>query len=850
MKLGRIGRRKSRLSGASLRPASAPGPGTLAARWRTPVLVASYVVLVAAMTREPSTGIGLSEQDLESRSIAPDTVRSLFTFQTENLEATEEKRTQAAAGEPETYRVDRQRVRKQLDQLDQLVQTLAMQKDAIYEAIRQALQSSTADDTSDDVVEEAITNFAAQLAKQPAMQGMPEPAFLALWLTPDPACIPQRVFETIADSGERTQAPRPANRTESARVVSLTEPQVAPLRFAYADQLAALAKDGLEYVLTHGVITAGVPRSDATRKVVILREDPLADQAITDELALQEVPDPEQSVEMLRNRIVDKAKQLASSSLDATDWANLQGAAFAVAKLYLTDTLFFDRVYTESARERARANVQPVMKEIQPGEVLQRAGERWTKQSRSDVLTYLRELQAEHNQSTRVLYSVLAHMMLVFLVLACLSKSVPLLMTSRISDRAAPDPDDEFRHLCLALLLMTSTVVVGRVAYYFEPSGFILPTTAVAILLAILAHARLATMTSFLTNGLLSALYGYDWRLLILGCAMSVTGVFSIFVVRRRSDMARAALNATVIGIIAALAITLATDSVLGAASFHRLIFVAMNGALCLLIVPALQAPLERIFQVTTDIQLLEYSDLNNEILGRMAVEMPATFAHSLMLGQLAEAAADAIGANGLLARVCAYYHDIGKLRRPEYFSENQTGVNVHDGLSPRLSARAIESHVTQGVEIAREFHLPAPIIDAIREHHGTSLISFFYKQALDQHKHGDVQEEDFRYPGPKPQSREVAILMICDAVESGVRSIKNPNVERVMEFVDKIITSRAEDGQFDECDLTLKDLTIIGEVVSKTILSNLHRRIAYPDTERTEKAMDNVIPLSGGGPE
>jgi putative nucleotidyltransferase with HDIG domain len=155
------------------------------------------------------------------------------------------------------------------------------------------------------------------------------------------------------------------------------------------------------------------------------------------------------------------------------------------------------------------------------------------------------------------------------------------------------------------------------------------------------------------------------------------------------------------------------------------------------------------------------------------------------------------------MARVCAYYHDIGKMRRSEYFCENQQGYNIHDELSPRLSARAIAAHVIQGAEMAREHHLPQPIIDGILEHHGTCLIGYFYQQAQKQQKHGDVKEDDFRYPGPKPQRPETAILMICDAVESGVRSIKNPNEERVREFVDKIIAARNADRQFDDCNLT-----------------------------------------------
>jgi len=568
---------------------------------------------------------------------------------------------------------------------------------------------------------------------------------------------------------------------------------------------------------------------------------------VNEELALGEVPSVEAAEDLLRARIVEKAKLLASQAPEEPlDWAKLHGAAFEMARPGIVDTLFFDRVYTEGARELARTTVEPVMKEIQVGEVIQRAGERWSEQSRSDVKTYWGILQSDQKPYSRVLGAIVAHMIFAALALAFLRKAMPLLY-SRRHKKATGFSRDAFRDLDLVLLLMCAALVIGRVVYYFEPSGFLIPINAIAILVAILINVRLAAMASVITAGLVSIQYGYDWRLLVVGSAMSLASVVSIYKVRRRSDMTRAVLQGAAVGLLVMLAITLATDSLFTETALRRFALIVMNGAMCLLIVPGLLAPLERVFGITTDIQLLEYSDLNNEALSRLAIEVPATYAHSLMLGQLAEAAADAIGANGLLARVCAYYHDIGKLRRPEYFSENQTGVNIHDELSPRLSARAIAAHATQGVEIAREFHLPKPIIDGIREHHGTCLIGFFYHQAMEKQKHGDVRQEDFRYPGPKPSSRETGILMICDAVESGVRSIKNPNEERVREFVDKIITSRSADRQFDDCHLTLKELDIICEVLAQRVLSAAHTRVAYPDTSRDERQANNVIPMSGG---
>ncbi|MBI4560035.1 MAG: HDIG domain-containing protein, partial [Candidatus Hydrogenedentes bacterium] len=406
-------------------------------------------------------------------------------------------------------------------------------------------------------------------------------------------------------------------------------------------------------------------------------------------------------------------------------------------------------------------------------------------------------------------------------------------------------PEDAARNLSLLLMIMVGTLALGRAACYFEPSGFVVPVAAGPILLAILTNVRVATLAAMLIPALVSVQFDYNWRLLVVGWAMSLAGALSIVKVRRRSDITAAALKATGVGLVTILAATLATDSLFDDLARYRVLLVVLNGCACLFMVPGLLSPLERLFGITTDIQLLEYSDLNNEVLSRLAIEIPATYAHSLIMGQLAEAACEAIGANGLLARVCAYYHDIGKMRRPEYFSENQSGVNIHDTLSPRLSARAIASHVTEGAVLAREHHLPKPIIDGILEHHGTSLISFFYQQALAQNKHGDVRNEDYRYPGPKPQTRETAILMICDGVESGVRSIKHPNEERVREFVDRIITSRAADRQFDECNLTLKELDKVKEVVTRFVLTTMHRRIAYPE-KAPESQIANVIPLAG----
>lgn len=819
-------------------------------RWFEALVIGlSFVVIVAAITKFPTFTKQQVGYDIDSQPVALEEVRAERYFEAEDLQATREKRDQAAADVPDTYRIDGERVRIQLLQLQERVGALTAKRDEVAEALREAFDASAPGQSEFEVASKAMAAYAAKLKETPEFGAFPDAEVLSVWLMPTPGSIPKWRPEeppagalegASAEAGPGGQHPEDGTGAEAQRPpeLELMDPEVSPLEFAYAEDLSRLARQSLEYVLRYGVIAPEDVEGDATRTIMILREDPVGDQMVSDELPIGAVPAPAQAEEKLSGAIAEAVRDIAGKESERpTDLTQLQRAAFELAKPLIADTVFFDRVYTAGAREQKRMAVDPVMKEIMRELVIQRSGDKWTAQSRSDARTYWRMLESEREPAGRVLAIVVAHMIFVGLALTCLSRSIVLL---------TPKREERRRNLYLALLLTGSTLVLGRVAFYFEPTGFVVPAAAAGILLAILLNARIAVITSFLIAALVSAQYGYSWRLLVVESAMAVAGVFAIRAVRRRSDMTAAAVAATVAGLLAMAALTLAMESLLAGPALRRLFLVLINGGMCLFIVPGALSPLERLFRITTDIQLLEYSDFNNEVLSRMAIEVPATYAHCLMLGQLAEAAADAVGANGLLARVCAYYHDIGKLRRPQYFSENQQGANIHDGLTPRTSARAVAAHVTQGVELGREYHLPRPVIDAILEHHGTSLIGFFYQQALEQDKHDAVREEDFRYPGPKPQSRETAILMICDAVESGVRSIKNPNEERVRDFVDKIIQSRSADRQFDECNLTLKDLDVIKEVVTQRMVTALHTRIAYPDKE-PEASVDNVVTMSGG---
>jgi putative nucleotidyltransferase with HDIG domain len=242
----------------------------------------------------------------------------------------------------------------------------------------------------------------------------------------------------------------------------------------------------------------------------------------------------------------------------------------------------------------------------------------------------------------------------------------------------------------------------------------------------------------------------------------------------------------------------------------------------------------ERAFRITTSMTLLELADASHPLLRRLAVEAPGTYSHSLNVATLSEAAAEAIGANSLLCRVAAYYHDVGKINKADYFVENQSGgENRHLNLSPSVSLLIIIGHVKDGIELAREYNLPTSIMPFIQQHHGTTLVEYFYHRAVTQ-KDGDqpaISETQYRYPGPKPRSREVAILMVADAVESATRAMTEPNPSRVETLVHELTMKRLLDGQFTDCDLTMRELEKVERALMKTLLGIYHGRIAYPST-------------------
>jgi putative nucleotidyltransferase with HDIG domain len=407
------------------------------------------------------------------------------------------------------------------------------------------------------------------------------------------------------------------------------------------------------------------------------------------------------------------------------------------------------------------------------------------------------------------------------------------------------------------LLTALATVLGERVSIEAFRGPFnlhyVIPFAFGAVLVALLADVNLGIITSMLVAALTGLFYGdpYMAAYAVLG---SLAGISAVRQYKDRATIMKAGITIGLVNTVAILGIDFLRESPLSFSSIiPRAGFGFAGGILASAMTSLLLPTLESLFKITTDIRLLELSNLNTKVLRDLQDKAPGTYHHSLEVGTLAEAAAEAIGANSLLVRVGAYYHDIGKIRKPEYFVENQdTYVNKHDTLSPNMSCLIIASHVKDGLEVANEIGLPQDISDLIPQHHGTRILSFFYRKALDSMngKSQDINEEDYRYPGPKPRTKEAAILMITDAVDGASRTLpQQPSPAQIQGMIDRLADAILADNQFDECDITLREIGLIKEAIFKILTGRYHRRIDYPGYDfKTVQEKPDKIPVPNSG--
>lgn len=351
-----------------------------------------------------------------------------------------------------------------------------------------------------------------------------------------------------------------------------------------------------------------------------------------------------------------------------------------------------------------------------------------------------------------------------------------------------------------------------------------------AIMLTIIFDSRLAFFTTVIICFLISAIRGGDYTIGFISFTGSVLAIFSVRDIKNRNQMFRSFFFILAGNTLAILAIGLdrteATNKIL-----IELLFGGINSIMSPIIAYGLLIFYERVFKITTDLTLVELSDFNHPLLRELSSKAPGTFHHSIVMGNLSEAAAEAIGANRILARVGCYFHDIGKTIEPEYFIENQIDkINRHDNLPPEKSAEIIISHVSKGIELAQKYNLPQVLIDFIPMHHGTTLVSYFYNKSKDQENIFPENETVYRYPGPKPQTKETGIVMLADSIEASSRSLEDPTPEKIEKKIIEIIRLRFAEGELDECELTLRDLTKIKNAFLKILIGIHHHRIKYPE--------------------
>ena len=508
-----------------------------------------------------------------------------------------------------------------------------------------------------------------------------------------------------------------------------------------------------------------------------------------------------------------------------------------IAEHFLIPNLTFNKDETEKKKAMARENVKPVYFQVKRGEVILRAGDRVYEEH----LLKIKALQ-KAQERTHLLAMIIGMGLLTFLILASLYQ----FSTQNIRKIALSQKD----------LLFFSTTLLGLIAFlklfqlmidvlggefFAIPSSsylYLFPIATGAMLIRIVLNSEVAIVFSLLACYFSAALMGNQLFYFIFTFVGSVIGAHKVARCEQRSILLKAGLTIGGINVLMILSYNLISGNLFKMSLLSDLFMGFLGGVFASVLVLGIAPILESLFGYTTDIKLLELANMDHPILKDLILQAPGTYHHSIIVGSLVEGAAKSIAANPLLARVSAYYHDIGKLKKPLYFIENVGGEeNKHDHLTPTMSSLILISHVKDGVEMARENRLGERIGHIIQQHHGTSLISYFYQKAKEREnpEMESINEKDFRYPGPKPQTKEAGIVMLADSVEAASRALTEPTPSRITSLVQRITNNIFLDGQLEECELTLKDLQKIQESFDRILTAFFHQRIDYPTSTSSD---------------
>jgi len=518
-----------------------------------------------------------------------------------------------------------------------------------------------------------------------------------------------------------------------------------------------------------------------------------------------------------------------------------------VSKL-LRPNLTYNQSETETRRLAVREAVKPVLMQVKKGEMIVREGERVTEEQVAK-LKALRDFSSDH-MSLRMAIGLS-----LFLVMLL---SIAHRYGRRNISKYRPDNRDL---LFMAVAFVGSFILVKLSIFicaalegsfpYIESSSYyyVFPFAAGAMLVRIVLNSEVALIFGMVFSMVIGLLFGDNLHIALYALVGNLTGGHWVRHCTQRTSLYQAGFRLSLANVGMVLAMQLIAGRAFDIQMLYKAGFGFAGGFVCALLVTGLVPLIEALFKYTTNIKLLELANMNTPVLRELMIQAPGTYHHSIIVGNLAEAAAETIGANPLLARVAAYYHDIGKIRKPLYFVEN-IGVqeNRHNKLSPSMSALILMSHVKEGADMARENKLGQTLHDIIRQHHGTALIKFFYDKAKNQAdpEVQQINERDYRYPGPKPQTREAALIMLADAIEAASRTLTDPTPARIQGMVQKIINNIFIDGQLDECELTLKDLHNIAKSFNRILGGIFHHRIDYPEPVHKEREKETVKKKNG----
>lgn len=519
-------------------------------------------------------------------------------------------------------------------------------------------------------------------------------------------------------------------------------------------------------------------------------------------------------------RLLTALNKLAGDdSIIAVELYYLIGHSFIRPNLKLAEKEYQRRVQQELDR------ISRIDEVVGAGDIIVRAGTRIDERQER----ILRELALILRNEARLegwLISIVPMLARIFLVLSVFSLLYLFLFFFR------PEIYQSNQKLLAILLVFAFQLSMVYLAGRWDLSHYLFPIAFLPIIVTILFDAEVGVVATFVLALLLGTMHRFSFEITLMTVVVGMVGCFTSREVRKRTHFFRiifytAAAYVVFITLVENLKLSPGSDTLTDIG------YGMVNGVLSAFLVIGLLPFFESLFAITTDITLLELSDMNHPVLKRLALEAPGTYHHSMLVGNLCESAAVAIGGNPLLARVGAYYHDIGKIEIPEYFVENQLGIkSKHEQLTPTMSSIILASHVKRGRLLGEMYDIPDDVLNFIEEHHGTMVMTYFYKKALEEGS-GEISKDKFRYPGPRPQRRETGIAMLADAVEAASRTLEDPKPARISNLIQHIIDDRFKSGELDECPLTLRDLAKIKDAFVLILIGTFHQRIEYPkDTD------------------